>query len=79
MIDGDTKFFINPTGKFVVGGPMGGLRRLRAEKLLWIPMAVREVMAEAAFQEKNPSKVDRSASYMGRYIAKNNCGLRYCQ
>jgi S-adenosylmethionine synthetase len=70
MIDGDTRYFINPTGRFVVGGPMGDCGS-PAERSSLTPTAARAAMAADAFPGKDPSKVDRSASYMGRHIAKN--------
>jgi len=70
MIDGDTKFFINPTGKFVVGGPMGDCG-LTGRKIIVDTYGGQGSHGGGCFSGKDPSKVDRSASYMGRYIAKN--------
>lgn len=70
MMDGDTKFFINPTGKFVVGGPMGDCG-LTGRKIIVDTYGGQGSHGGGCFSGKDPSKVDRSASYMGRYIAKN--------
>ena len=70
MMDGDTKFFINPTGKFVVGGPMGDCG-VTGRKIIVDTYGGQGSHGGGCFSGKDPSKVDRSASYMGRYIAKN--------
>lgn len=70
MMDGDTKFFINPTGKFVIGGPMGDCG-LTGRKIIVDTYGGQGSHGGGCFSGKDPSKVDRSASYMGRYIAKN--------
>ena len=70
MIDDQTKFFINPTGRFVVGGPMGDCG-LTGRKIIVDTYGGRGSHGGGCFSGKDPSKVDRSASYMGRYIAKN--------
>lgn len=70
MIDSDTKYFINPTGKFVVGGPMGDCG-LTGRKIIVDTYGGHGSHGGGCFSGKDPSKVDRSASYMGRYIAKN--------
>ena len=70
MIDGDTKYFINPTGKFVVGGPMGDCG-LTGRKIIVDTYGGQGSHGGGCFSGKDPSKVDRSASYMGRHIAKN--------
>jgi S-adenosylmethionine synthetase len=70
MTDGDTKYFINPTGKFVIGGPMGDCG-LTGRKIIVDTYGGMGSHGGGCFSGKDPSKVDRSASYMGRYIAKN--------
>ena len=69
MIDADTRYFINPTGKFVVGGPMGDCG-LTGRKIIVDTYGGQGSHGGGAFSGKDPSKVDRSASYMGRHIAK---------
>lgn len=70
MTDGDTKYFINATGKFVVGGPMGDCG-LTGRKIIVDTYGGQGSHGGGCFSGKDPSKVDRSASYMGRHIAKN--------
>ncbi|NBX82635.1 methionine adenosyltransferase [bacterium] len=70
LIDARTKFFINPTGRFVVGGPMGDCG-LTGRKIIVDTYGGHGAHGGGAFSGKDPSKVDRSASYMGRYVAKN--------
>jgi S-adenosylmethionine synthetase len=70
MMDGKTKFFINPTGRFVVGGPMGDCG-LTGRKIIVDTYGGHGAHGGGAFSGKDPSKVDRSACYMGRYVAKN--------
>ncbi len=70
MTDGDTRYFINPTGRFVVGGPMGDCG-LTGRKIIVDTYGGQGSHGGGCFSGKDPSKVDRSASYMGRYIAKN--------
>jgi len=65
-----TKFYINPTGKFVVGGPHGDCG-LTGRKIIVDTYGGHGSHGGGAFSGKDPSKVDRSASYMARYIAKN--------
>ncbi len=69
-LDHKTKFFINPTGRFVVGGPMGDCG-LTGRKIIVDTYGGHGAHGGGAFSGKDPSKVDRSACYMGRYIAKN--------
>ena len=70
MTDGDTRYFINPTGRFVVGGPMGDCG-LTGRKIIVDTYGGQGSHGGGCFSGKDPSKVDRSASYMGRHIAKN--------
>ncbi len=70
MIDGDTKYFINATGRFVVGGPMGDCG-LTGRKIIVDTYGGQGSHGGGCFSGKDPSKVDRSASYMGRHVAKN--------
>jgi S-adenosylmethionine synthetase len=66
----DTKFFINPTGRFVIGGPQGDCG-LTGRKIIVDSYGGMARHGCGAFSGKDPSKVDRSAAYMGRYVAKN--------
>ena len=70
MIDGDTKYFINTTGRFVIGGPMGDTG-LTGRKIIVDTYGGQGSHGGGCFSGKDPSKVDRSASYMARHIAKN--------
>jgi S-adenosylmethionine synthetase len=70
MIDANTKFFINPTGRFVIGGPAGDCG-VTGRKIIVDSYGGRGSHGGGAFSGKDPSKVDRSSSYMGRYVAKN--------
>jgi len=70
MTDGDTRFFINTTGKFVIGGPMGDCG-LTGRKIIVDTYGGQGSHGGGCFSGKDPSKVDRSGSYMGRHIAKN--------
>jgi S-adenosylmethionine synthetase len=70
MIDERTKFFVNPTGRFVIGGPMGDCG-LTGRKIIVDTYGGQGSHGGGCFSGKDPSKVDRSASYMARYIAKN--------
>jgi len=66
----DTRYFINPTGRFVIGGPVGDCG-LTGRKIIVDTYGGMARHGGGAFSGKDPSKVDRSAAYMGRYIAKN--------
>ena len=70
MADGNTKFFINPTGRFVVGGPQGD-SGLTGRKIIVDTYGGYAHHGGGAFSGKDPSKVDRSAAYAMRYVAKN--------
>ncbi|MCK4301836.1 MAG: methionine adenosyltransferase [candidate division Zixibacteria bacterium] len=70
MIDKKTKFHINPTGKFVIGGPQSDTG-MTGRKIIVDTYGGMATHGGGAFSGKDPSKVDRSASYMARYIAKN--------
>ncbi|HVG61538.1 MAG TPA: methionine adenosyltransferase [Hyalangium sp.] len=70
LLDKKTKYFINPTGRFVVGGPMGD-SGVTGRKIIVDTYGGMGRHGGGAFSGKDPSKVDRSAAYMGRYIAKN--------
>ena len=70
LIDANTKYYVNPTGRFVVGGPMGDTG-LTGRKIIVDTYGGAAPHGGGAFSGKDPTKVDRSACYMARYIAKN--------
>jgi S-adenosylmethionine synthetase len=70
LLDKKTRIFINPTGRFVIGGPMGDTG-VTGRKIIVDTYGGMGRHGGGAFSGKDPSKVDRSAAYMGRHIAKN--------
>ena len=70
MLDEKTKYYINPTGRFVIGGPVGDCG-VTGRKIIVDTYGGVGSHGGGAFSGKDPSKVDRSAAYMGRYVAKN--------
>ena len=70
LLDDKTKYYINPTGRFVIGGPLGD-SGLTGRKIIVDTYGGYSRHGGGAFSGKDPSKVDRSAAYMARYIAKN--------
>lgn len=78
FMDADTRFFINPTGRFVTGGPLGDCG-LTGRKIIVDTYGGQGSHGGGAFSGKDPSKVDRSASYMARHIAKNIVAAQLAQ
>ena len=81
LLDNDTKFYVNPTGRFVIGGPAAD-SGLTGRKIIVDTYGGYAAHGGGAFSGKDPTKVDRSAAYMARYVAKNlvAAGLaRRCQ
>ncbi len=76
LLDSDTIYHVNPTGRFVVGGPMGDCG-LTGRKIIVDTYGGHGAHGGGAFSGKDPSKVDRSAAYLGRYIAKNLVAAGY--
>lgn len=77
LLDENTKYFINPTGRFVIGGPQGD-SGLTGRKIIVDTYGGYSRHGGGAFSGKDPTKVDRSASYMARYIAKNIVASGIC-
>ena len=78
LMDANTRFLINPTGRFVIGGPMGDCG-LTGRKIIVDSYGGHGAHGGGAFSGKDPSKVDRSAAYMGRYVAKNLVASGVCE
>ena len=78
LLDAKTRFLINPTGRFVIGGPMGDCG-LTGRKIIVDSYGGHGAHGGGAFSGKDPSKVDRSAAYMGRYVAKNLVAAGLCE
>ena len=78
MMDEETKIYINPTGRFVIGGPFGD-SGLTGRKIIVDTYGGYARHGGGAFSGKDPSKVDRSAAYMARYIAKNLVAASLCE
>ena len=78
MIDDDTTFFVNPTGRFVVGGPAGD-SGLTGRKIIVDTYGGYARHGGGAFSGKDPTKVDRSGAYMARYIAKNIVAAKFAK
>jgi S-adenosylmethionine synthetase len=70
LLDGETKYFVNPTGRFVIGGPMGDAG-LTGRKIIVDTYGGMARHGGGAFSGKDPTKVDRSAAYAARHVAKN--------
>ena len=78
LLDSSTKYFVNPTGRFVVGGPMGD-SGLTGRKIIVDTYGGYSRHGGGAFSGKDPTKVDRSAAYMARYVAKNLVAAGLCE
>lgn len=78
LMDAKTRYLINPTGRFVIGGPMGDCG-LTGRKIIVDSYGGHGAHGGGAFSGKDPSKVDRSAAYMGRYVAKNLVAAGLCE
>ena len=78
LLDANTRYFVNPTGKFVIGGPMGD-SGLTGRKIIVDTYGGHAAHGGGAFSGKDPTKVDRSAAYAARYIAKNLVASGVCK
>ena len=78
LLDENTKYFINPTGRFVVGGPQGDTG-LTGRKIIVDTYGGSAAHGGGCFSGKDPTKVDRSAAYMARYVAKNLVAAGLCR
>ncbi len=78
LLTDKTRYLINPTGRFVIGGPMGDCG-LTGRKIIVDSYGGHGAHGGGAFSGKDPSKVDRSAAYMGRYVAKNLVAAGLCE
>ncbi|MFN4217069.1 MAG: methionine adenosyltransferase [Brevinematales bacterium] len=78
LLDSQTKYFINPTGRFVIGGPHGDTG-LTGRKIIVDTYGGMGRHGGGAFSGKDPTKVDRSAAYMARYVAKNLVASELCE
>lgn len=78
MLSENTKYYINPTGRFVIGGPSGDTG-LTGRKIIVDTYGGMGRHGGGAFSGKDPSKVDRSAAYMARFVAKNLVANKFCQ
>ena len=78
LLKEDTKYYINPTGRFVIGGPHGD-SGLTGRKIIVDTYGGMGRHGGGAFSGKDPSKVDRSAAYMARYVAKNIVAADFCE
>jgi S-adenosylmethionine synthetase len=78
LLDSETKYYINPTGRFVIGGPHGDTG-LTGRKIIVDTYGGMGRHGGGAFSGKDPTKVDRSAAYMARYVAKNLVASELCE
>jgi len=78
LLDANTRYYVNPTGKFEIGGPMGD-SGLTGRKIIVDTYGGHAAHGGGAFSGKDPTKVDRSAAYMARYVAKNLVASGACK